>query len=151
MESLMKGEIQAFLEQKEGQRNGYHERDLGTRYGKIDDMRVPGERDNEIQTALFDRYQRNVGIEDLVVSMYSKCISSIKMAEILEEQFHNRHNRSTISGITGITVPELSKWVSRALWRRYIAIFMDAMLFSPVMGAEGVRNICNWNKGIQEL
>ena len=32
MESLMRGEIQAFLEEREGQRNGYYERDIGTRY-----------------------------------------------------------------------------------------------------------------------
>ena len=72
MESLMRGEIQAFLEEKEGQRNGYYKRDIGTRYGKINDLRVPRDRNNEFQTALFDRYQRNIGIDDLVVSMYSK-------------------------------------------------------------------------------
>jgi putative transposase len=130
MESLLKGEIQAFLEEKEGQRNGYYERDLGTRYGKINDLRVPRDRDNEFQTALFDRYQRNVGIDDLVVSMYSKGVSTRKMAEILEELFHNRYSKSTISRITDITVPEISKWTSRALEKRYIAIFMDAMFFS---------------------
>jgi transposase-like protein len=109
MESLLKGEIQAFLEEKEGQRNGYYERDIGTRYGKINDLRVPRDRDNEFQTALFDRYQRNIGIDDLVVSMYSKGISTRKMAEILEELFHNKYSRSTISRITGITVPEINK------------------------------------------
>ncbi|MGP6207975.1 transposase, partial [Cuniculiplasma sp. SKW3] len=78
MESLMKGEIEAFLEEKKGSRNGYYERDLGTRYGKINDLRIPRDRDNEFQTALFEKYQRNVGIDDLVVSMYSKGISTRK-------------------------------------------------------------------------
>ena len=72
MESLMKGEIQAFLEERGGLRNGYYERDIGTRYGEIGDIRVPGDRSNEFQTALFEPYQRNIGIDDLVVSMYSK-------------------------------------------------------------------------------
>ena len=130
MESLLKGEIQAFLEEKEGQRNGYYERDLGTRYGKINDLKVPRDRENEFQTALFDRYQRNVGIDDLVVSMYSKGISTRKMAEILEELFHNKYSKSTISRITDITVPEIQKWTSRPLDKRYIAIFMDAIFLS---------------------
>ena len=69
MESLMKGEIQAFLEEMGGQRNGYYERDLGSRYGKINDLRVPRDRDNELQTALFDRYQRNVGIDETWMKM----------------------------------------------------------------------------------
>jgi transposase-like protein len=64
---------------------------------------------------MFDRYQRNMGIDDLVVSMYSKGISTRKMAEILEELFHNKYSKSTISRITDITVPEIQKWISR-LW-----------------------------------
>ena len=130
MESLHKGEIQTFLEEREGQRNGYYERDIGTRYEKIDDLKVTRGRDNEFHTVIFDRYQRNVGIDDLVVSMYSNGISTRKMAEILEELFHNKYNKSTTSRIIDLTVPEISKWKSRALVMRYIAIFMDAIFFS---------------------
>jgi|SRR5579875_4208105 len=72
MESLMRGEIQAFLDRHDGQRNGYYERDIGTRYGKINDLKVPRDRNNEFQTALFEPYQRNIGIDDLVVSLYAK-------------------------------------------------------------------------------
>jgi len=53
MESLMKGEIEAFFEENRGQRNGYYERDIGTRYGKIEDLKVPRDRSNEFQTDLF--------------------------------------------------------------------------------------------------
>ena len=112
MESLMRGEIQAFLEEREGQRNGYYERDIGTRYGKINDLRVPRDRNNEFKTALFEPYQRNIGIYDLVVSMYSKGISTRKMAEILEELFHNKYSKSAVSRITEIAVPEINKWRS---------------------------------------
>ncbi|MGP6207546.1 hypothetical protein ACNF42_05915 [Cuniculiplasma sp. SKW3] len=42
MESLMNGEIEAYLEENKGSRNGYYERDPGTRYGKINDMRISG-------------------------------------------------------------------------------------------------------------
>ena len=109
MESLMKGETQAFLEEKEGQRNGYYEGDIGTRYGKINDLKVLRDRENEFRTALFEPYQRNIGIDDLVVSMYSKGISTRKMAEILEELFHNKYSKSTVSRIREITVPKISK------------------------------------------
>jgi len=104
MESLMKGEIEAFLEKNRGQRNGYYERDIGTRYGKIEDLKVPRDRSNEFQTDLFQRYERTIGRDDLVISMYSKGVSTRKMAEILEELFHNRYSPSTISRITDITV-----------------------------------------------
>ena len=53
MESLMKGEIQAFLEENNGQRIKYYERDLGTRCGKIIDLKIPRDRNNEFQTRDF--------------------------------------------------------------------------------------------------
>ena len=62
--------------------------------------------------------------------MYSKGISTRKMAEILEELFYNKYSKSTVSRITEITVPEINKWRSRPLEKRYIAIFMDAVFFS---------------------
>ncbi|MDS0257173.1 transposase [Thermoplasmatales archaeon AK] len=53
-------------------RNGYYERDIGTRYGKINNLRVPRDRNNEFQTALFERYQRSIGIDDLVACLYGR-------------------------------------------------------------------------------
>ncbi len=85
--------------------------------------------------------------------MYPKGISIRKMAKILEEMFHNRYNRSTISRITDITLPELSKWRSRRLEKRYIAIFMDAVFYSlrretvqkeSVIFAMGIRESGNY-------
>ena len=43
---------------------------------------------------------------------------------------YHKYGRSAISRITEITVPEISKWTSGGLEKRYIAIFMDAMFFS---------------------
>ena len=40
------------------------------------------------------------------------------------------YSKSTMSRITDITVPEIHKWTSRPLEKRYNAIFMDAMFFS---------------------
>ena len=72
------------MRENKGIRNGYYESDTGTRYGKIYGLRVPRDRSNQLKTALLEPYQRSIGIEDLVVSMYSKGISTGKMAEILE-------------------------------------------------------------------
>ncbi len=42
--------------------------------------------------------------------MYSNGISTRKMAEILEELFHNKYSKPTISRITEITVSEINTW-----------------------------------------
>lgn len=69
-------------------------------------------------------------MKDLILSMYSKGISTRKMAEILDEVFHSKYSRSTISRITDIALSEIEKWRRRSLNKRYIAIFLDAMFFS---------------------
>ena len=104
MKSLMKGEIQTFIEENRGSRNGYYDRDIGTRHGKIDGIRFPRSRNNEFQSALFEPYQCNIGIDDLVISMHSKGISTRKKAEILEQIFHNRYRmKCSIRGIREFT------------------------------------------------
>ena len=52
-----------------------------------------------------------------------------------------------MSRITEKTAPEINKWRSRPLDKRYIVIFMDAMFFSPDMGAKGMCHICNGDQG----
>ena len=47
-------------------------------------MNVPGDREGKFRTALFDPYARSIGIDELIISLYSKGISTRKMSEILE-------------------------------------------------------------------
>ena len=55
MESLMPGEVEAFLEDHNGSSNGYYERDHVTRHRKINDFKIPRDRDNEFRTVLFEK------------------------------------------------------------------------------------------------
>ena len=47
-----------------------------------------------------------MGIDDPVVYMYSKEVSTVKMTEILEELLHYKCSKSTVSGIAGINIAE---------------------------------------------
>jgi len=56
---------------------------------EIEDLNVPGDREGKFRTALFDPYARSIGIDELIISLYSKGISTRKMSEILESIFQN--------------------------------------------------------------
>ena len=99
LESLMNTERDAFIEKHGGLKNGYYERGIKTKYGDIENLSVPKDRGN-FKTALFDPYGRSIGIEELIISLYSKGISTRKASEILETIFQNRYSRSSISRIT---------------------------------------------------
>ncbi|MGP6239165.1 transposase [Cuniculiplasma sp. SKW4] len=76
---------------------------------------MPRDRNNKFQTALFKKYQRNVGIDDPAVSMHSKGIPTRKMAEILEELIHKEDIKSIIWRITEIRIKRNNIWRSRHL------------------------------------
>jgi len=73
-------------------------------------MNVPRDREGKFRTGIFNPYARSIGIDELIISLYSKGISTRKMSEILESIFQNRYSRSSISRITEITISEGIQW-----------------------------------------
>ncbi len=53
LERIMGIERDVFLEQSNGTRNGHYERGLTTKYGDIDDLKVPGDREGTFRTEIF--------------------------------------------------------------------------------------------------
>ena len=148
LENLMKTERDVFIDEHGGIKNGYYERTMKTKFGEIEDLNVPRDREGKFRTALFDPYARSIGIDELIISLYSKGISTRKMSEILESIFQNRYSRSSISRITEITIEEVKRFQNRPLDKRYIAIFLDALFFylrrdtvdkEPIIFAMGIK------------
>ncbi len=111
-------------------------------------MNVPRDREGKFITGIFNPYARSIGIDELIISLYSKGISTRKMSEILESIFQNRYSRSSISRITEITIEEVKRFQNRPLDGRYIAIFLDALFFylrrdtvekEPIIFAMGIK------------
>ena len=144
----MKTERDVFIDEHGGIKNGYYERAMKTKFGEIEGLNVPRDREGKFRTALFDPYARPIGIGELIISLYSKGISTRKMSEILESIFQNRYSRSSISRITEITIEEVKRFQNRPLDGRYIAIFLDALFFylrrdtvekEPIIFAMGIK------------
>jgi transposase-like protein len=59
-----------------GERNGSYSRDLITPVGKIEQLRVPRDRDGTFATRVFEEYHRSTGqVEDAVLEMWLQGIS----------------------------------------------------------------------------
>jgi Transposase and inactivated derivatives len=115
---------------------------------EIEDIYVPEDREGKFRTGIFNLYARSIGIDELIISLYSMGISTRKMSEILESIFQNRYSRSSIPRITEITIEEVKRFQNRPLDRRYIAIFLDALFFylrgdtvdkEPIIFAMGIK------------
>lgn len=79
----------------------------------MDDLAVPRDREGRFRTAALEPYSRSMGIDELIISLYSKGVSTRKASEILETIFHNRYSRSSISRIMDATLEEVKRFQSR--------------------------------------
>ncbi len=148
LENLMNIEREVFLDENGGMKNGFYKRSMKTRIGEIEDLNVPRDREGTFRTAVFEPYSRSIGIDELVIALYSKGISTRNSAEILQTIFQNRYSKSTISAITEATMEEVKRFQSRPLDSRYIAIFLDGLFFflrrdtvqkEPIIFAMGIK------------
>ena len=148
IEKLIETEFNAYLEENPGIKNGKYKRDLKTKYGEIKQLNVPRDRESNFHTQIIEPYNRSIGMEDLIVSMYSNGISTRRIAGIMEDILGNKYSKSTISRITEMSMEEVNKFVNRPLAQRYIAVFLDGLFFylrrgnvdkEPVIFALGIK------------
>ncbi|MBS3789052.1 IS256 family transposase [Candidatus Bipolaricaulota bacterium] len=138
LETLMETEREAFLskEEPEDVANGYYNRDWETKFGEIKDLEVPRDREGEFSTKLFSPYQRRSGwLENLVIKMYSRGLSTRKIASLLEEMYGTHYSSTTVSRITDQTLEDVKEWRNRPLAKRYSVIFLDGMSFKLRRGS----------------
>ena len=70
----MNTERSVFLEEHDGFRNDIYERTMKTKFGGIDDLAIPRDREGNYRTAVFGPYSKSVGVDELIISLYSKGI-----------------------------------------------------------------------------
>lgn len=132
IELIMREEISNFLryeqEEKTNTRNGYYGRTFDTRFGKIDDLRVPRDRQGEFQTQVFEPYQRREGwLEEAVIHMYKGGMGTRDVAKFIDGMFGAQYSPTTISNITNTVLEDIEQWQGRRLEKRYSVIYLDGM------------------------
>jgi len=64
-------------------RNGHYARNLITPVGRIEQLKVPRDREGSFLTEVFERYKRMTGeVEEAVLEMYLQGVSTRKVATI---------------------------------------------------------------------
>ncbi|MDF2567574.1 MAG: Mobile element protein, partial [Oscillospiraceae bacterium] len=135
IEFIMKEEISSFLhiEQPDipNTRNGYYPRTLDTRFGKIENLRVPRDRQGAFQTQVFEPYQRRDGwLEEAVIRMYKGGMSTREVAGFIEQVIGTHYSPTTISNITQTVLEDVQTWQARPLKKRYSVVYLDGLYFS---------------------
>ncbi|EKE30806.1 transposase, partial [Salimicrobium jeotgali] len=123
LETVMKEEMNQFFEENpelKNYKNGSYGRQLDTKYGRIEDLQVPRDRDNAFQTEMFQPYQRyEQWLGETIVTMYHKGMSTREIGNFLEHILGHAYAPGTISNITDVVIEDIRAWQERPLQKRY--------------------------------
>jgi putative transposase len=110
-------------------RNGKSKKTIVSEYGEHE-IEVPRDRQGEFEPVVVKKHQSTVtGIEDQIVAMYAKGVSTRDIQDHLEQLYGVEVSPTMISNVTNKLVPLIKEWQSRPLQSVYAVVFLDAIHF----------------------
>ncbi|MDO4926425.1 MAG: IS256 family transposase [Turicibacter sp.] len=108
-------------------RNGRKNKTIQTRLGETT-IQTPRDRDGSFELQIVSKRQTNViGIEDKILSLYAKGLSTRDISKTLEEIYGFETSHETISNVTDKIIPLIQEWQQRSLESVYPIIYLDAL------------------------
>ncbi|MDH7528979.1 MAG: transposase, partial [Ignavibacteria bacterium] len=113
-------------------RNGYYTRHLITKFGLIENIRVPRLRYMVYQNNIFDKWERRLSdVNDFITKVFTQGESYRDIKRIVKHFFNEpTMSLSTISRITNKVFDRLKEFHNRRLENKYSIIWIDGMYFS---------------------
>ena len=110
-------------------RNGYSKKTVTSSLGEID-LDIPRDRKGEFEPQAVKKKQTDISnIEDQVLSMYAKGMTSRDISEHLASVYGVDASAEMISRMTDRILPVAKEWQNRPLERKYAIVFMEAVHF----------------------
>jgi len=114
--------------ERQDYRNGYYRRDLGTRLGRLQGLRVPRTRGG-CRSQLLGRYQRRQeSVNGLVREAFLRGISTRQVGEVLEPILGEAYSAQTVSRIVQGLDQAVGTYHRRRLGDDYVYLFLDGVV-----------------------
>lgn len=108
-------------------RNGSRAKTVLTDVGPVEIV-VPRDRDGSFEPQIVKKRQRRLtGVEDMVLSLSAKGLTTGEISAHLAEVYGAEVSRQTISTITDKVMDGMAEWQNRPLDRVYPVVFLDAI------------------------
>jgi putative transposase len=108
-------------------RNGKTSKTVATTNGPLD-MRIPRDRNSTFEPRIVPKHARRVGnIEDMILSLYSRGMTTRDIEAHLSEIYGINASRELISNVTEVVVDEIKAWQSRPLDEVYPIVYVDGI------------------------
>jgi len=136
LEGLLEDEVTAKVNagkyerssRRQGYRGGHYLRDLVTRYGFLEDLRVPRMAEGPMDFQLFDKYERRRPDVDAAIGrLFLQGVSTRRLRSIAQELFGCEVSATTVSKTTGYLDEELKQFQTKPLTDDYPFLFLDGI------------------------
>jgi putative transposase len=136
LEGLLEDEVTAKVNarkyerssRRQGYRGGHYLRDLVTRYGFLENLRVPRMAEGPVDFQLFDKYERRRPDVDAAIGrLFLQGVSTRRLRSIAQELFGCEVSATTVSRTTGYLDEELRQYQTKPLTDDYPFLFLDGI------------------------
>ena len=136
VQELLEGELDEHLGYEKNEkassgntRNGKGEKTIKTGKGTYK-IEVPRDRNSSFTPKLIPKRKRMIDhIEDVVISLYGKGMSTEDIAQQIQEIYGTQLSSSSVSNITGRILIDVEEWQKRALDNTYLIVWLDGIVF----------------------
>lgn len=111
-------------------RNGSKTKAVRSKYGEFE-VEVPQDRQSTFDPQVVPKRKKDIsGIEDKIISMYAKGMTTTQISEMVEDIYGFEISEGMVSDITDKLLPRIEEWQNRPLSDVYPIVFIDAIHFS---------------------
>ena len=116
---------------RKGYRNGTYTRDLVTSSGRLEEVKVPRDREGQFHTQVFERYSRyEPHIAEGLTQMFVAGTSTHKVGEVAQTLMGVAPSASTISRLNQTLTNQFETWRQRPLEQHWRIVYLDGVHFS---------------------
>lgn len=139
LELVMREELDTFIgaawgessPKRKGYRNGSYTRDLATSTGRIEDLKVPRDREGQFHTQTFERYSRyEPHIAEGLTQMFVAGTSTHKVGDVAQTLLGVAPSASAISRLNQSLTQQFEAWRQRSLQEHWRVLYLDGVHFS---------------------
>ncbi len=106
--------------QRRGYRNGSYTRDLVTPTGRIEDLKVPRDREGAFHSQVFERYSRyEPEVAEALTQMFVSGVSTHKVGEVAQTLMGVAPSASAVSRLNHTLIEQFEAWRERPLLTHY--------------------------------
>jgi putative transposase len=122
---------------RRGYQNGFYTRDLVTSTGRIEDLKVPRDREGKFHSQVFERYNRyEPEVAEALTQMFVSGVSTQKVGEIAQTLIGVAPSASAVSRLNQTLTEQYQAWRERPLLAHYRVIYLDGIHFTVRHGEQ---------------